>query len=438
MPSVFPRPGRSASALLWLALLSVYVLAGTPLVPFHADEATQIYLTHDYAYLFMERDPARLQYRPEPPEPDLQALRILNGSLARYAMGLSWHLAGYQLADINGQWDWGADRDYNQRAGHEPSPSLLLVSRWPSALLLVASVWLLFALGQVAGGRAVAYLASAYYALNPAVLLNGRRAMMEGSLLLTELLVVLASLYFLSKRTLVSALLLGVAAGLALAAKHSNALTVALVFAACGGYALLERLALRRVSGDALVRSLALLLAASALAVAGFVALNPVWWGQNPLHMLGRTLNDRAALLDLQIALFGGYGGRADQLAGFFRQAFVVLPQYYEAPEFGLWIAGEIARYEGSLLRGVSIGGSLPGSLLVIALAALGAWALLRRQDIPLATRWVTGVWALGLLLATWLLTPLEWQRYYLPVYPAIGLLGALGVAQAARFGRSP
>src|SRR5690606_17363336 len=112
--------------------------------------------------------------------------------------------------------------------------------------------------------------------------------------------------------------------------------------------------------------------------------------------------------------------------------------QYYEAPEFGLWIAGEIARYEGSLLRGVSIGGSLPGSLLVIALAALGAWALLRRQDIPLATRWVTGVWALGLLLATWLLTPLEWQRYYLPVYPAIGLLGALGVAQAARFGRSP
>jgi len=27
-------------------------------------------------------------------------------------------------------------------------------------------------------------------------------------------------------------------------------------------------------------------------------------------------------------------------------------------------------------------------------------------------------------------LTPLEWQRYYLPVYPALGLLGAAGLTR--------
>jgi hypothetical protein len=38
------------------------------------------------------------------------------------------------------------------------------------------------------------------------------------------------------------------------------------------------------------------------------------------------------------------------------------------------------------------------------------------------------GAWTVSVVAATLLLTPLEWQRYYLPVYPAVGLLTALGV----------
>lgn len=429
---------RRLADFVWLALLGVYILAGTPLVPFHADEATLIALSRDYADLFIDRDPARARYQPQPAEPDLQALRLLNGSLARYTMGLGWHLAGYGAADLNQQWDWGADWGYNQREGHAPAPGLLLASRWPQAALLAGSVWLLFALGRSLGGRGVAYLATAYYALNPAVLLNGRRAMLESTLLLTEVLVVLAGLWFLRRRDALATLLLGAAAGLALVAKHSNAIVVVAVFAACAMFPLIGRLAaFRGMVKPRLSRIIVLLAVSAGLALAVFVALNPVWWGSSPVEMAQQVLTERAALLRLQVDVFGGYAGRLDQLAGFLRQSFVALPQYYEAPEFGAWIAGQIARYENSLLRGVSIGGSLPGALLLGGLVGAGAWALARRRDIAPETRWVVGVWALGVLAATWLLTPLEWQRYYLPVYPAVGLLGALGVVQVARLIRS-
>jgi hypothetical protein len=37
------------------------------------------------------------------------------------------------------------------------------------------------------------------------------------------------------------------------------------------------------------------------------------------------------------------------------------------------------------------------------------------------------------MLLSTLLLTPIEWQRYYLPIYPAIGLLLGLGLTRISQ-----
>src|SRR5690606_15042710 len=121
----------------------------------------------------------------------------------------------------------------NQRTGHFPADDLLRAARWPSALLTAAGVVVMFALGREAGGRPAAYLASAYYALSPALLLNGRRAMMEGSLLFFSLLVVLAGVWFLRTYSWRTALLMGVAGGLALASKHTALFAVTVVFGGC-------------------------------------------------------------------------------------------------------------------------------------------------------------------------------------------------------------
>jgi len=170
---------------LWLLLLAVFVLAGLPMASFHGDEAMQIYMSHDYATAFIYKEPQRLTTLP-PYNIDADAqLRLLNGSINRYGIGLGWHLAGMTNGDLPTApgWDWGLDYARNVETNHRPPDALLYVSRLSSALFLALSIPILFAIAWQFGGRPLAYLASGLYALNPVVLLNGRRAMMEGSLL---------------------------------------------------------------------------------------------------------------------------------------------------------------------------------------------------------------------------------------------------------------
>ena len=457
---------------LFLLILVAYVLVGTPLVPFHGDEATQIYMSRDYAYQFLQGDLDRVRYHEPPLSATEQQLRLLNGTLSKDLIGLAWHLDGFTLDQINEQWDWGGDWNYNQQYGHAPSEALLQVSRIPSALLLAAGVVLMFALGRVLGGRPVAYLASLYYALNPALLVEGRRAMMEGSLTFFSLLTVLAGVWLMHQRQARrwwAAILLGAAAGLALASKHTAVFTVVAVFGACALYPLVEWIVpltpadrrsaspLPRKRGEgqdssfsppawekeagrmrgfwahrSLLRFYTLLGVSALLVLAVFYALNPAWWG-DPLGRAGQVLDLRADLLEGQTAVFGGYANPADALGGFFRQVFVALPQYYEIPDWASYIADPIARYEASPWRGVSVGGSVVGGIVLLALTLVGLWALWRDRRAPGAVRWIVGLWALAMLATTALLTPLEWQRYYLPAYPAVGLLAAFGLVWAVR-----
>ncbi|MCI0347987.1 MAG: hypothetical protein L0Z53_01050, partial [Acidobacteriales bacterium] len=183
--------------LIFLLLLAAYIVAGMPLVPFHGDESTLIYMSHDYAYQFIQRDLSLVQYSDPPISPQEQDLRLLNGTVNKYLIGLAWHLGGFTVDDINEQWDWGGDWNYNQSTGHAPSEALLIVSRIPSTLLLTAGMFVMFALGWQLGGRPAAYLAVLFYALNPALLLNGRRAVMEGSFITFSLLTVLAGVWWL-------------------------------------------------------------------------------------------------------------------------------------------------------------------------------------------------------------------------------------------------
>jgi len=435
---------------VWLLLLILYILAGTPLTPFHADESTQIFMSRDYAYQFIQRDLNRIAYSDPPMRDTEQHLRLLNGTINKYLIGFVWHLGGFSLDNINQQWDWGGDWDYNQQNGHAPSSELLLTARWPSALFLAAGVIVIFALGESLGGRLTAYVASLYYALNPALLLNGHRAMMEGSLIFFILLTVLAGVWFLRRPAWWTAIFLGITSGLALASKHTAVFTVAAVFFACEVGFFLNHSPTGRLRTDtentekkeknlkisvssAPVRSLPVglrfifLLFSGILTLITFYALNPAWWG-DPISRAGTVLELRQDLLDIQTSVFGSYPTPLNTLAGFARQTLVALPQYYEIAGWENNIGDQIARYEASPWRGVSVGGSSLGAVLLLVMISLGVWALFRRSEIPFLTRWLVGVWALVIVLSTLILTPIEWQRYYLPVYPVVGLLAGLGI----------
>ena len=413
---------RIPDALL-LVVLSVYILAGAPLTPFHGDESTQIYMSRDFAYLFLLGQPDQVQYADPPLNATEQHLRLLNGVINKYTAGVAWALAGFAPNDLNEQWDWGAGWDYNQTSGHAPSAALLQVSRWSSALFLVVGLLAVFALAGKTGGRPAAWIAAILFALHPALLLNGRRAMMEGSLIAFTALTALAAVYWLEargRREWVVAAVFGVVAGLALASKHTAVLAVLSLAMGALGFALFRAWGRGR---RAVLTRLGQMVWAGLLGGLVFLALNPVWWS-DPLARVPDVLRLRSDLLAGQTAAFGGFAGTLDALAGFARQVFAPAPQYFEVAGWDVWLAEPIASYEASGLAGITV--SWFWVLAALMLGGTGLWALVRRPD-HIEARWIVAVWFLSALAAVLLLTPIEWQRYYLPVYPALMVVMGVG-----------
>jgi 4-amino-4-deoxy-L-arabinose transferase-like glycosyltransferase len=416
---------------LWLLLLAVYMLLGVPGATFHGDEAMQIYMSTDYYTAFVERDLARLQAEPPFQLDDDPWLRILNGSVNRYAIGLSWALVGYtrdQLPPKPG-WDWGLSYEVNVDTNHRPDPARLTISRLSSVLFFVLSAGVMFALGAQLSGRPAAYVASALYVLNPILLLNGRRAMQEGSFLLFGLLAVLMAIIISKRRAqdkpdgwgLWLGLLLS--SGLALASKHS---AVVLVAGAFGWIALAEVARLfnhRRDQSGIVWRSVGLItlrwVGTGLLTIALFIALSPALWN-NPPARLADLVSTRQQLLDIQVSVDPrGAMPLEQRLLYILTQPFIEPVAHYEV---SFWsdvstIQAEIAAYMQSPFSGLHAG-MLLGTLLTIA-ALLGLLLLILRWR-----HWSIGLLAwIGVTILSLLANPLPWQRYYLPWIPILVLL---------------
>lgn len=432
---------------LWLCLLSAYILAGLSQVPFHGDESAHIFMTRDYVYQFIDRDLTRIHYSETPIDTlaiTEQEFRLLNGTVHKYLAGFFWHLRGYSAADLNRVWwTWGADINYNRDNGAIPSDDLLVTTRLASALLMCVGMVALFAIGRHLDGRITAYAASAFYALNPALLLNGRRSMLEGSLMAFSLLTVLAAIAFVraarEKRGRWRwALVLGLAVGMTVASKHTGLFTVLPLVAGCGLWLAFQAWRGRENAGVLrdFVANAAALVTAGVLSLIVFYALNPAWWG-DPVGRLRPVLDLRNKLLAEQTAAFGTYPSLPESVVGFVRQVIVGVPQYYEAPDWVNYIADQIATYERTPWTGVWLGASLPGLVVITVLLLGGVWRLLRTtsEHIGAGGRWIAIFWVVGTILLTVVLTPLEWQRYYLPAVLPITFLCGLGVTQMVVIG---
>jgi 4-amino-4-deoxy-L-arabinose transferase-like glycosyltransferase len=414
---------------LWFLAISAYILAGVALVPLHGDEATQVYMGRDFYYQFVQGDIETVMFRDwemlDGEAATQQELRLLNGTIPKYLFGAAAFFSGYSIDEINEQWAWGSGWQWNQDNGHVPTGDLLLRTRIISAIMLALSAIALFFVGDALGGRRVAYLASAYYVLNPAILLNGRRAMMESAMMLFSILLVLIALWLLKKRAWLLYILLGLVSGLAVASKHTSIATVAAVFVICGGYLLVTSIRKREL----VIKSIGAISSAGVISLLVFFALNPAWWS-NPLRRVSDVLRLRQDLLNGQVGFFGGYEHIGEQIGGFLRQTLLVLPIYAESDFDGFLSeqADVISIYDSSLLSGISIGGSIIGAAIFGLIIIMGLVALWRYSALENSSSWLIGGWFVAMILLTLLLTPLEWQRYYIPIYPTLGLIAALGI----------
>jgi 4-amino-4-deoxy-L-arabinose transferase-like glycosyltransferase len=463
---------------IFLAVLGGYVVCGIPWVPFHGDESTLIRLSLDYEYLLIDGNAARVVYRPSAHGASKEQFeRVLTGAVDPMTIGLARNVAGWERRDVNGFWLWYPQgmRDewaFNVRMGNMPDPRLLEIARWPSALFAAASIIVVFAAASILSrSRPAAGLAAFLYATTPAVLVNGRRAMQEGAMLLFTSLTVLCAAFVLRelhngaarwRRTAAAFVLLGLASGAALASKHTSALAVAPAY-----LAVLIGILSAAAEGSpgqrraARIRWFFTWLGSGLLGLAVFYILMPVWWCY-PLHWL--------LLLCLSAAcfLFGlpGGGRRAwilravplaaaagislavpDAVAGTYRpilqisraraelteihemlgpdlpsfasrikemadQLLFAKTQYYESL---VWDnleeeQSQIQAYEEAHLDGR--GGGTAWGIVVSALAAGGLWAVVSRRrgwEAVLLLLWFAVPAATLLAVNT-----LAWQRYYL------------------------
>lgn len=422
---------------VYVAALMLYVLAGVALVPFHGDEPMQIYFSGDYEVAVLQGNPSALTTRPPYDIDSDPQLRILNGSVHRYLVGLSRQIAGIgadQLPPRPG-WDWGLSYDRNVETGHRPSDALLMAGRWPSAILLALCAPLAFTLGWIIGKRPGAYLLAGLILLNPVILLNGRRAMQEGALLFFGQAVVLTAAWIARRRATDQRVsfglwaLLALTGGLALTSKHS-----ALPFIAGAlGWVLVGELTHFRLRP--FLKTAGALALTGVLIVGLFFALSPALWDDPPARF-SDLLKVRATLLDIQVN--GQPTGPEFRVAALFAMPYLAPPQYFEVPQYGEWepIPTEIARYEASGLAGIPFDNALGGVVLGLTLAGmvLALWPKGR----PFAD-WATaaGLWAWwGVTALSLLVNPLNWQRYYLALIPptaAFAVVGALGLWLLAR-----
>ncbi|HLY26839.1 MAG TPA: phospholipid carrier-dependent glycosyltransferase [Aggregatilineales bacterium] len=424
---------------LFTGLLALYVLAGVQAAPFHGDESTIIHKSRDW-YLLIQGNLPALLYSATPSQRAEQELRLLNGVISDYAIGmLSW-FGGSTIQAVNEQWDWGADWAYNFSSGHAPTDAQLFVGRMSSALMTILSVALVFAIARRLGGKGSAFLAAVIYATFPSVLLNGRRAMFEGATLLAITLVIATGLIVSECRNSSSStsvptrwanqrawIALGLASGFALASKHILVITLFGVFAAI---LLLKR---RHI-----LQTLALCVLAGVLALIAFLALNPAWWSA-PLVVPGEVLRLREDLANGQIEQYGGYSSTGQRLSALISDVFSP-PQYYEDQRgWPQWIAPQIAAYEASGFEGITWSGIGIALAYMLGIAGFVVWVTraLQRQPLPggnksghrespsLILVWVV---LISSIIGIYILTPLPWQRYYLPLAAPLALaVGAAG-----------
>jgi 4-amino-4-deoxy-L-arabinose transferase-like glycosyltransferase len=270
--------------------------------------------------------------------------------------------------------------------------------------------------------------------LHPVVLLNGRRALQEGSMLLFGLLTFWAAL-LVARRIAGGAApsvrlwaFFAVASGLCLASKHLGLCFVV------AGMAVIAAARLR-LHGSPTGRPLIGLLSALAGALAVFLALSPALW-INPPARIADLLRVRAELVEAQ-----GESLRPSLAAAGARllmMPFVEPPQYFETadiasdPMLHAWAAAS----GQSPFSGLPLAGLAGWAITGLALVGMG-WSLagLRTRGEHAIVRAAPALWWLVTAVLL-LVNPLPWQRYYLPLVPPSALLAVLGLSMLKRLAR--
>ncbi len=304
--------------ILLLFPYTAFLLWGLPYIPFHPDESTQLYMSSDFEALFTQ--PASLFWKPENRQDPRQIYRELDAPITKYLLGFGRSLRRLPAPPVD--WDWSLSWDQNLAAGAYPSPTLINTARLTITLLLPITTILIYAIGVQIRGRLMGIIAAALFALNPVVLLHGRRAMAEGALLLGVTLVT----WSLSKARRYP-WLAGLALALAFNAKQST-----LFLFPVGMIATIWAPGVKRPHRTPILKNI---LTFTTVFVIVTLFLNPLYW-RHPIQAARSALTARAQLMQAQAT--GTTEIAPEKAMTSFPQRVLVLflNLYLSPPEYGL------------------------------------------------------------------------------------------------------
>jgi len=445
--SSFLRPSSSVFRLIFLfawSLFALWVIRNAAGVPFHPDESTYIYMSHDFDTFFSEHNPAALAWTPGREADPALRYRLLDPPLLRYLIGLSRSLAGSPPTKLNADWNWSRTWEANLQTGAMPAPDLLFIARLPSALLTALAPLIVFRISRELGGSGTGVVAALLYGFNSLVLLHGRRAMSEGPMLFTALL----ALWWIVRVPQRPALT-GFGAALATAAKLTGLALLAVALLAVAFLPSAEaagppRRWLR-------IRSLSMCLVTFAVVT---LLLNPVSWAA-PIPALAAMVKTRQELHTQQVAMTRLVAPNyvLDQpglrlLAMVYHVYFAPLA-FWDIPNYANQTRPAELQYlsmplQHILRNPVSAVDNLAtgGLLLALTLAGMvfGAITLVRHRFSPttspspkegrtLSLLWVWTLLTVGILT----LIDIPFHRYYLPLVPIISIWAAYGLQTLLR-----
>ncbi|HVU10136.1 MAG TPA: hypothetical protein VHD90_02615 [Phototrophicaceae bacterium] len=422
---------RYIISAVWIGFLAAFILIGMPYVSFHGDETTQLYSSHDYATLFLKQTPTALLVI-WPIDNELEYLRIADSTTSRYTVGLAWHLAGYDEAALpTANFNWTDDYAGNLALGLIPPQHLLVVARIPSTLFLILSALVMFLIGDQIGGLPMAFFVSGVYALNPVVLLNGRRALQEGSLLFFGLFTVLLGLTIAKRRErgqpipLLLWVGLTISGALTLVSKNNGFIYIAAAFL----WVFLPELVrprLRRLISTGLQLTIC-----GVLLIGLFFAFSPGMWS-DPLARMKDAAAARLSAMNGQMHDDSAEApsSMSRRISDILTQPFLRPAAHYEGSYTNVLDAQRdlIAAYDASPISGIHFGLVLGLPLTLLAIFGLIA------NFMPRIRPYRSQAISIGLL--TWLIInigvllwlPLPWQRYFLSLIPVVTIFSAVGL----------
>jgi hypothetical protein len=406
--------------VIFLAAFSTIYLTSLAAVPFHPDEATQMFMSSDLTTLFTH--PFSLAWQNANAADARMLYRELDAPLARYLDGAGLAAAGIQPPVVD--WDWSKTWAQNSQNGALPSSAALLAARLPTALLFPIGLILLYLTGQRISRPSLGLLAVLALAVDGVVALHTRRAMAEGALIFSVILFLYVCLC--TDRPW----LLGLCAGLTFCAKQST-LPLALV----GLIAVVWRLPAGRIP---FIQIASRLLAYLATCLGLILLLNPFLWA-HPLSATESALHARQQLLTNQIADTRRLMPSAllvsplDQWISLTAQVYYLPPAFEEVANYQAQVSAQASEYAKTPFAN-AMRGSLAGSTVFFFSLAGFIFGIIRLRRNSGSSRGITLliVMTVAQVLALVYTLPFGWQRYYLPVFPFMALWAGYGLCSVA------